>query len=250
VSRRIATGVLLALLGVSADVRAEQATVAVASNFTAAMQRLIPDFARASNHRAVASFGATGKLYAQIENGAPFDAFLAADEQAPARLEEAKRGIAATRFTYAIGRLVLWSPKPGAVDDQGEILQRGTFARLAIANPKTAPYGAAAEQVMRKLGARNRLAPKLVYGENLAQTFQFVYTGNAQLGFVALAQVRALPAASAGSYWTVPATLHEPLRQDAILLEDKPAARAFMDYLRSPRARAIIAELGYDLPQQ
>ena len=244
----IATGVLLTLLG--ADAGADQVTVAVASNFTAAMQRLARDFEQASSHRVVASFGATGKLYAQIKNGAPFDALLAADDQTPARLERENSGIAGTRFTYAIGRLALWSPKPDVVDDQGEVLTRGTFARLAIANPKTAPYGAAAEQAMRKLGVRQVLAPKLVYGENIAQTFQFVYTGNAQLGFVALAQVRALPAAKAGSHWIVPDTLHDPLRQDAILLTDKPAARAFLDYLRSPRARAIIGELGYLAPPQ
>jgi len=236
------------LLGATAPgVRAEQVTVAVASNFTMAMQRLGPDFERATSHRVTASFGATGKLYAQIKNGAPFEVLLAADDETPARLEIENSGIAATRFTYAIGRLVLWSPKPAVVDDQGEVLKGGTFVRLAIANPKTAPYGAAAEQVMRKLGVRNRLAAKLVYGENITQTFQFVHTGNAQLGFVALAQVRALPPAQAGSYWAVSDTLHDPLRQDAILLSDKPAARAFLDYLRSPRARAIIEELGYSV---
>lgn len=239
---------MLALLGVNAD--AEQVTVAVASNFTSAMQRLAPDFERATSHRVVASFGATGKLYAQIVNGAPFEALLAADDETPARLEAEHRGIAGTRFTYAIGRLALWSPTPDAVDDQGAVLRSGTFTRLAIANPKTAPYGAAAEQVLRKLGVRNQLAEKLVHGENITQAFQFVHTGNAQLGFVALAQVRALPPAQAGSSWVVPDNLHDPLRQDAIQLTNTPAARAFMEYLRSPRARAIISELGYNVSKE
>jgi molybdate transport system substrate-binding protein len=239
------------LLGALATIaHADQVTVAVAANFTAALQRIAPEFEHATGHKVVTSFGATGKLYAQIKNGAPFEALLAADDEAPARLEREGNGIAGTRFTYAIGRLALWSPRPGFVDDQGVILESDKFAHLAIANPKTAPYGAAAEQVLRKRGLRTRINPKLVYGENVTQTFQFVYTGNADLGFVAMAQVRALPAAQAGSHWVVPDSLHDPLRQDAILLADKAAARAFLEHLRSARARAIIEELGYDVPKE
>jgi molybdate transport system substrate-binding protein len=241
-------GVLLLLLTGIGSAQAEQVTVATAANFTAAMQRLAPDFERASGHKLVSSFGATGKLYAQISNGAPFDVLLSADDATPAKLEMEGFAVTGTRFTYAIGRLVLWSPQSGVVDENGAILKSGDFAHLAIANPKTAPYGAAAEQALRRLGAWDRLTPRLVYGENIAQTFQFVHTGNAQLGFVALAQVRALPPDRHGSQWLVPESLHEPLRQDAVLLKraaDKPAARAFLDYLRSPKARAIIEDLGY-----
>ncbi|HKQ30295.1 MAG TPA: molybdate ABC transporter substrate-binding protein [Burkholderiales bacterium] len=228
--------------------QSEEIAAAVAANFTAAMQWLVPEFERASGHKVVTSFGATGKLYAQIKNGAPFDVFLCADDETPRRLETEGDGVTGTRYTYAIGRLALWSPKPNAVDERGDVLKTGDFTHIAIANPKTAPYGAAAEQVMRKLGVWEKLTPKLVQGENIAQTFQFVHSGNAQLGFVALAQVRALSATDRGSQWLVPETMHESLRQDAILLRraaDKPAARAFLDFLRSASARKRIEELGY-----
>ncbi|HYM47517.1 MAG TPA: molybdate ABC transporter substrate-binding protein [Burkholderiaceae bacterium] len=241
-------GVLLLLLASIGSAHAEQVTVAVAANFTAAMQRLTPEFERTSGHKLVSSFGATGKLYAQISNGAPFDVLLAADDATPAKLETEGFAVGGTRFTYAIGRLVLWSPQSGVVDENGAILKSGNFTHLAIANPKTAPYGAAAEQAMRRLGVWDRLVPRLVYGEHIAQTLQFIHSGNAQLGFVALAQVRALPPDQSGSQWLVPETLHEPLRQDAVLLKraaDKPAARAFLDYLRSAKARVIIEDLGY-----
>lgn len=230
--------------------QAEQVNVAVAANFTAAMQRLAPEFGRATGYKLTASYGATGKLYAQIVNGAPFDALLSADDETPLRLEREGLGVAGTRFTYAIGRIVLWSSGAVIVDDSGEVLKAGDFAHLAIANPKTAPYGAAAEQTLRRLGAWNRVAPRLVYGENISQTLQFVSSGNAQLGFVALAQVRALAELQRGSQWLVPAELHDPLRQDAILLKraaDNKGARAFLAFLRSPRAKAVIEELGYSV---
>jgi molybdate transport system substrate-binding protein len=231
---------------------ADDVIAAVAANFTGAINRLMPDFERRTGHKLAPSFGATGKLYAQIKNGAPFDVLLAADDEYPRKL--ALEGFAdpATRFTYAIGRLALWSAKPGLVDDHGEILRTGNFAHLAIANPKSAPYGAAAVQVMRRLGVWERVASRLVYGESITQTFQFVSTGNALVGFVALAQVRALPAAETGSYWLVPADLHDPLRQEAILLQraaNNKAARAFLDYLRSPDAKSIIEQLGYATPR-
>lgn len=230
---------------------ADDVSVAVAANFTAALQRLAPEFERTSGHTLLASFGATGKLYAQIKNGAPFDVLLSADDETPLKLEQEGLGVAGTRFTYATGRLVVWSPNPDLVDDRGEILKKGEFAHLAIANPKTAPYGAAASQVMRKLGVWDRIASKLVYGENITQTAQFIHSGNAELGFIALSQVRSLPPTQRGSHWLVSADLYQPLRQDAVLLAhaaDKPSARAFLEYLRSPRARTIIQELGYDLP--
>lgn len=242
-----AGAVLLTVLPVSAA----EVIVAVAANFTEAINRLAPDFARRSGHRLITSFGATGKFYAQIKNGAPFDVLLAADSEHPQRLETEGLGVIGTRYTYATGRLALWSAKTGVVDKDGEILRRGEFAHLAMANPKTAPYGAAAVQALQRLGVEERIRPRLVQGENITQAFQFVSTGNALLGFVAWAQVRALPAAQAGSYWLVPAELHDPLRQDAILLQraaDLPAARAFLAYLRSPPARSIITELGYTTP--
>jgi molybdate transport system substrate-binding protein len=238
------------LLGAAAA-RAEPVHVAVAANFTAAMQRLAPAFERASGHRLVTSFGASGKLYAQIVNGAPFDVLLSADEATPRRLEGEGYGVAGTRFTYAVGRLVLWSPQPERVDARGEVLTRGDFKHLAIANPKTAPYGAAAERALRSLRAWERIESRLVLGENIAQTLQFIHSGNAELGLVALAQVRSLPPEWRGSHWPVPNDMHPPLRQDALLLTrgaDKPGARAFLAFLRTDAARATLIDLGYELP--
>jgi len=239
---------LLVCLFAVAPAAADPVTAAVASNFSEAIQRLAPLFHQATGHTLRPSFGATGKFYAQIRNGAPFDVLLAADAETPRRL--AAEGLAApgSQFTYATGRLALWSPKPGYVDAKGEVLKQGGYTRLAIANPKLAPYGAAAEAAMNKLGVYDRVAPKLVQGESIAQTFQFVQTGNAQLGFVALAQVMALKEGERGSWWTLPGGLHAPIRQDAVLLkagEGKPAARAWLDFLKSPEARRLIESLGY-----
>ena len=240
--------VLLILFTTAIASHAEDATAAVAANFTSAFQRLAAAFNKTTGHRVTASFGATGSLYAQIHNGAPFDMLLSADEKYPRQLEEQKLGVSGTRFTYAVGRLALWSPKAGQIDDRGEILRNGNLARLAIANPKVAPYGVAAEETLRNLGLWTQWEPRLVQGESITQTFQFVSSGNASLGFVALAQVRALPKDDVGSYWLVPEKFHTPLRQDAILVQHgahNAAARAFLEYLRSPEAKAIIEELGY-----
>ncbi len=227
---------------------ADEVTVAVAANFSEVVKRLSPSFRLATGHTLKPSFGATGKFYAQIHHGAPYHVLLAADEETPRRL--AAEGFAApgTRFTYAVGRLALWSPRRGFVDTQGDVLRHGRFARLAMANPKLAPYGAAAETAMKKLGVHPALVPKLVQGENIAQTFQFVQSGNAQLGFVALAQVMALKDSERGSWWILPARLHAPIRQDAVILKaglNKPAAHAFLKFLKSPEARRIIESLGY-----
>ncbi len=241
----------LFLVFITGAARAEQFTAAVAANFTSTITRLAPDFERTTGHKLVVSYGATGKLYAQIANGAPFDVLLSADDETPKRMETEGLAVPGTRFTYAIGRLVLWSPQPGIVDSRGDILRTGDIARLAIANPKTAPYGAAAVLTMKKLGVWERLSHRLVYGENIAQTLQFVSSGNATAGFVALAQVRALPASRIGSQWIVPVELYEPLRQDAVLLKraaGNTAARAFLEYLRSTRVKAIIENLGYTSP--
>ncbi|UIP87006.1 molybdate ABC transporter substrate-binding protein [Pseudomonas phenolilytica] len=230
---------------------ADEVRVAVAANFTAPMQKIAEAFARDTGHRAVLAFGATGKFYAQINNGAPFDVLLAADEQTPQRLEDEGQGVTGSRFTYAVGSLVLWSAREGYVDPQGRVLADGDFRHLALANPKTAPYGAAALQTLEKLGLRERLQPRFVQGENIAQTHQFVASGNAELGFIALSQVIEDGRIARGSAWRVPADQHQPIRQDALLLqrgEHNPAARALLDYLRSASAVALIRAYGYEVP--
>ena len=230
---------------------ADDVQVAVAANFTAPMQQIAAQFEKDSGHKAVLSFGATGKFYAQIVNGAPFELLLAADDETPARLEKEGQGVAGSRFTYAIGKLVLWSADPALVDAKGEILKKGGFRHLALANPKTAPYGAAAVETMGKLGVLSTLQPLFVQGENISQTQQFITTGNAELGFVALSQVFKDGRITGGSAWIVPASLYEPIRQDAVLLargKDKPAAAALAAYLKGDKAKAVIRSFGYELP--
>lgn len=224
--------------------------MAVAANFTAPMQRIAAAFEQDTGHKALLAFGATGKFYAQIKNGAPFQVLLAADDETPARLAKEGLALTETRFTYAIGRLALWSRQPGLVDGQGEVLRKGAFMHIAIANPALAPYGAAASETLDKLGLLSALRPRMVQGENIAQTYQFVATGNAELGFVALSQVMSKGKISKGSAWLVPLSLHAPIRQDAVVLgtgRDKPAALALAAYLKSEKARAIIRAYGYDL---
>lgn len=239
---------LLCCLPVAAH--AETVQVAVAANFTAPMQQIAAAFEQDTGHRAVLSFGATGKFYSQISNGAPFEVLLAADDETPARMEREGLAVANSRFTYAIGRLALWSANSVFVDSQGEVLKKGGFAHLALANPKLAPYGAAAMEVMTGLGLAGPLQPRFVMGENIAQTYQFVHSGNAELGFVALSQVYQDGKLSGGSAWIVPARLHAPIRQDAALLKKgkgNAAAGALLKYLGGDRARAIIRVYGYDL---
>ena len=241
---------LLAALLVSANADAGEVQVAVAANFTAPMQRIATEFEKDSGHKAALMSGATGKFYAQISHGAPFEVFLSADDETPARLETDGLAVAGSRFTYATGRLVLWSPREGYVDDKGEVLKKGDFRHLAIANPRTAPYGAAALQVLGKLGLQPALTPRFVQGENIAQTHSFVVSGNAELGLVALAQVYKDGRLGAGSAWIVPASLHAPIRQDAVLLmkgASNPAAAALLKYLKSDKARAIIRSFGYEI---
>lgn len=228
--------------------QAGEVQVAVAANFTAPMRIIAADFQKATGHQALLSFGSTGKLYAQISHGAPFEVFLAADEKTPARLEQEGAAVSGSRFTYAVGRLVLWSAQPDRIDAQGEVLKQGDFGHLAIAAPKLAPYGAAAIETLDRLGVRNALEPKLVQGENIAQTYQFVVTGNAELGFVALSQVYADGKLKSGSGWIVPDELHAPIRQDAILLakgEGNAAATALIDYLKGDAAKRVIESFGY-----
>lgn len=232
------------------SVQAAEVSVAVAANFAAPMQRLAAAFEQDTGHRATLAVGSTGKFYAQIKNGAPFQVLLSADDETPARLDREGLGVTGTRFTYAIGRLVLWSRQPGLVDEKGDVLRSGRFERIALADPKLAPYGAAAVEVLEGLKLMSSLAPKFVQGENIAQTYQFVATGNAELGFVAMAQVFADGKLTQGSAWMVPASLHTPIRQDALLLnagKGNPAAAALMAYLRSEKARAIIRSFGYEI---
>lgn len=243
------TFALCALL-LSAGARAGQVQVAVAANFTAPMQRIAAEFEKDSGHKAVLAFGSTGKFYAQITNGAPFDLLLSADDETPLRLEQENKTVPGTRYTYAIGKLVLWSPKRDAADDGAQVLRKGEFRHLAIANPKTAPYGAAAVATMKKLGVYEALQGRFVQGENIAQTHQFVSTGNAQFGFIALSQVYKDGRIASGSGWLVPPQMHEPIRQDAVMLNrgrDNEAAQALAAYLKTPKARDIIRSFGYDL---
>ena len=223
-------------------------SVAVASNFTAPMQKIAAQFEKDTGHKAELSFGATGKFYAQINNGAPFGVLLAADGSTPEKIVKEGQGDAASRFTYAIGKLVLWSKDAGYVDDKGEVLQKNDFRHIAIANPKVAPYGLAATQTLNKLGLLGAIQPKFVQGENIGQTYQFAATGNAQLGFVALSQVMEDGKIKSGSAWIVPTEMHEPIHQDAIVLnnaKDNEAAKALMTYLKGDKARAIISAYGY-----
>ncbi|MBW4934647.1 molybdate ABC transporter substrate-binding protein [Marinobacter sp. F4206] len=227
----------------AADVR-----LAVAANFTDTGDELIAAFAEATGLQASASYGSTGKLYAQILHGAPFDVFLAADRRRPELLEDNGHGVKGTRFTYAQGRLVLWSPQPGLLETPETWLASGDFTRLAIANPKTAPYGQAAREVLSRLALWNPLQQRLVRGDSIAQTFQFVATANAQAGFVALSQIRAWNDRN-GSLWLIPPAHYSPINQQAILLtqgEHNTAARQWLDFLRSETARNIIERYGYD----
>lgn len=238
------------LLAAAGTASADEAQIAVAANFTAPMKAIIQQFEADTDHTVKASYGSTGKLYAQIKNGAPFEALLAADQKRPTLLEEEGVGVPGTRFTYAVGALVLWSAKPGVAEDGEALLKAGDFNKLAIANPKLAPYGAAAMETMDALGVKAALEPKLVMGENIAQTYQFVRTGNAALGFVALSQVMQDGELREGSAWIVPGKLHAPIRQDAIILkpgDGKPAVIEFMDYLKGDKAREIIRAFGYEI---
>lgn len=237
--------ILFAVPAIAAEVN-----VAVAANFTAPMKQIAVEFEKDTGHTAVLAFGSSGKFLAQIKNGAPFQLFLSADDEKPAQLVKDGLTVADSRFTYAIGTLVLWSAKPGFVDPKGEVLSKGTFAKIAIANPKLAPYGSAAVEVLTKLGLLTALQPKFVQGENISQTYQFVSTANAELGFVALSQVMKNGKITTGSAWIVPGKQHSPIRQDAVLLatgKDNAAAKALMSYLKTEKAKSIIRSYGYQI---
>jgi molybdate transport system substrate-binding protein len=240
--------VCTSLVVIPSLVHAAEVRVAVAANFIGTLDELGKAFHAGSGDTLVVSSGSTGKLYAQIRNGAPYDVLLAADVERPRRLEQEGLAVPGSRFTYARGQLVLWSREPGRVDADAQVLRSGRFRHLAIANPLTAPYGVAAMQTLEHLGLWEALAARLVRGEDIGQTFQFVQSGNAEIGFVALAQVRELNPAARGSWWLVPAKLYEPIEQQAVLLtraRDNAAARAFLTFLCSVRAREIIQASGY-----
>jgi len=242
---------LLIVLALPGFCHADQVNVAVASNFSAPMNAIAAEFARDTGHKASLSFGSSGKFYAQIRNGAPFQMFFSADDEAPAKLEREGLTVPGSRFNYAIGTLVLWSAKPGLVDAKGEILKSGQFNKLALANPRLAPYGAAAVETLTALGLLAAIEAKFVFGENIAQTWQFASTGNADLGFVALSQVMKDGKVSAGSAWIVPAKLHPPIRQDAVILasgKGNVAAEALAKYLKSDKAKTMIRSYGYEIP--
>jgi molybdate transport system substrate-binding protein len=230
------------------SIQAAEVTVAVASNFSLPMRKIAAQFEVESGHKVRLSFGSTGALYAQIKNGGPFHLLLAADQEAPARLEKEGLGIAGTRFTYAQGRLVLWSRQAGLVDKEGEILKTGHFQKLALANPKLAPYGLAAMETLRSLSVTEQLKPKLVQGENISQAYQFVETENAQIGFVAMSQVFSEGKLLKGSAWIVPPQLYSPIHQDAILLlagQKNSAATELIRYLKTDKAKSVMSAYGY-----
>lgn len=242
--------VFVALAGASLSARAEEVSVAVAANFSAPMQKIAVEFEKATGHKAQLVSGSTGKFYAQIKSGAPFQLLLAADDETPAKLVKEGDGVPGSQFTYAVGKLVLWSPTPGFVDDKGEVLKAGKFAHLALANPKLAPYGFAATETLKALGLADALQSRLVIGESITQAQQFVVSGNAELGFIAFSQIHKDGKLIDGSYWLVPAKHYTPIRQDAVVLakgKGSAAVEALAGFLKSDKARAIIKSYGYEL---
>ena len=245
-SARIAAALLVVCTSAA---HADDVIVAVAANFAAPLAQIGEGFSKATGHQLKVSAGPTGKFYTQITTGgAPFEVLIAADDETPRRLVAEGHAVVGSSFTYAIGQLVLWSATPGLVDDQGAVLASGRFNKLAIANPKVAPYGAAAMQVLKARGLTEAVTPRLVTGDSIAQAYQFVASGNAEIGFVALSQVAPPGKPTTGSVWRVPQTMYGEIRQDAVLLkagERKPAAQALLAWLKADAARAVIASYGY-----
>jgi molybdate transport system substrate-binding protein len=247
--RVVSAWLVVALFGALSVAHAGVATVAVAANFAAPMKVIAAQFERETSHKLRLSFGGTGQFYAQIVNGAPFDLLLAADQATPARLAQQGLGSQASTLTYAKGKLVLWSKMPGFVDQQGTVLKSGRFEKLAMADPKLAPYGRAAMAVLNKMGLVAALQGKFVQGKSIGQSYQFVASGNAPLGFVALSQVYDQGRLSVGSAWIVPSDFYQPIKQDAILLKsgkDNAAARALLAYLQTDQVKALIRSFGYE----
>ena len=250
---RVANRVLAKLLGALLMIgaghgAAGEIRVAAASNVAGAVKELAERFESQTDHRIILAFGSTGRHFAQIRNGAPFDLFMAADVERPRRLGQEGVAVPDTRFTYARGILVLWSPRPDYVDADGRVLTHGSFRHLALANPRLAPYGLAARQVLRARGLWQATEGRRVMGKNVSQTFQFVRTGNAELGFVAASQLQSSGVDGGGSRWRVPASLHGPIDQQAVLIRESQPAREFLDFLRSGEARPVFREFGYEVP--
>lgn len=248
-SSRLSLAAVVATLAIN-PAFADEVQVAVAANFTAPIQAIAKDFEADTGHKLVAAYGATGQFYTQIKNGAPFEVFLAADDTTPAKLEQEGGIVKGSRFTYAVGTLALWSAKDGYVDDKGEVLKKNAYQHLSIANPKAAPYGLAATQTLARLGLTEATQAKIVEGQNITQAYQFISTGNAELGFVALSQIYKDGKVTSGSAWIVPANLYEPIKQDAVILnkgKDNAAAKALVEYLKGPKAAAVIKSYGYQL---
>ena len=250
---RLTACLAILLFCITGAARSADIQVAVAANFAEPMKRIVTAFEKSTRHKVLVSTGATGRFYAQIRSGAPFEALLAADQETPERLEKDRLAVSGTRFTYATGRLVLWSAKDAIVDARGEVLKRGGFDHIAIANPKLAPYGAAAVAALKSIGAYDAISAKFVTGENIAQAHQFVSSGNALLGFVALPQVLGEDGKlKSGSMWIVPDSAYPPIRQDAVLLNpgrDSAAARALLAFVKSAEAQRIIRNWGYTAGQ-
>ncbi len=245
----VAAAVMLSGL-MSSPVFASEVNAAVASNFSAPLQQIAKLFQEETGTTVKLSFGSTGNFYAQIKGGAPFDVFFAADTATPQRMEQEGLTVTGSRFVYALGKLVLWSAQPGFVDGRGEVLRKGGFGKLAIADPKLAPYGVAAQQTLEHLGLWDALQPKLVNGENITQTYQFAASGNAALAFVALSQVMHDGKVAGGSWWLVSQDMYNPIKQAAVLLSgarDKKAAQAFLDFMKGDQAAAVIRSYGYEL---
>ena len=244
--------IALAILLFTQTSWAASVLVAVAANFSKPMTEIAAEFTKTTGHEAKLSFGSSGKFVSQLENGGPFEVLLSADEKGPRKLEQAGLAVISSHFTYALGKLVLWSAKPGYVDAQGKILSTGDFKHLALADPKLAPYGAAAVELLKNMKLLEKLQPLFVQGENIAQTYQFISTGNAELGFVALSQVIENGKIAKGSGWIVPIDQYAPIRQSAVLMNQgtkNPAAWALLDFLKTPQALATIKKYGYDLPK-
>ena len=235
----------LCFVGVVQSAAADEIRVAVAANFASTMNELVRLFERSTGDKVLVSSGSTGAHYAQIRNGAPFEVFFAADVRRPKLLEDEGVAIPGSRFTYAVGRVALWSRQPNLVDSEGRVLENGSFRHLAIANPDLAPYGAAARAILERRGLWQPLQDRIVRGQDIGQTFSFVYSGSAELGFVAYSQLLHPGRPVVGSYWLVPQDLNPPIKQQAVLLKDVPAARRFLDFVKSDEAKAVIQGFGY-----
>lgn len=240
--------VAILISGIGVNVQAEEITVAVASNFSNTMKTIAKQFEKDRGHKVYISIGSSGRHYAQIKNGAPFDVFLSADAHRPTLLEEEGIAVAKSRFTYALGKIVLWSPDKSLIDKQGQILRSPRFQHIAMANPRLAPYGRSAKEIIDAIGLWDTLSAHIVQGENIGQTFQFVKSGNAQLGFVAWSQIKQSGSSDEGSHWQVPEALYTPIEQQAVLLNDNPVAIEFIAYLQTDATRSTIRDAGYSTP--